>query len=127
MSFRSFLEDLDGAGLLKKVDGPVSPVREVTDRAWGKGPILFSRVEGVHGVQNVQGSECCLNILSSRALLSRALGIEPSQMVRHLAGLDHVSDPGEQMAPGVGSQAPADWGPGDLQGLYRLGASRGCG
>lgn len=89
MSFRSFLEDLDGAGLLKKVDGPVSPVREVTDRAWGKGPILFSRVEGVHGVQNVQGSECCLNILSSRALLARALGIEPSQMVRHLAGLDY--------------------------------------
>lgn len=45
----------------------------------------------------------------------------------HLAGLDHVADPGEQMAPGVGSQAPADYGPGDRQGLYRLGASRGCG
>lgn len=44
----------------------------------------------------------------------------------HLAGLDHVDDPGEQMAPGVGPQAPADYGPGDRQGLYRLGASRGC-
>ncbi|HPT19954.1 MAG TPA: UbiD family decarboxylase, partial [Methanothrix sp.] len=80
MSFRDFLEDLDGAGLLKKVDEPVSPIEEVTARSWGVGPILFS---------NVSGKKCCLNILGSRHLLARALGIQPSALVRHLAGVDY--------------------------------------
>jgi len=80
MSLRDFLVDLDGAGMLKKVHDPVSPILDVTARSWGTGPILFS---------SVAGRRCCLNILSSRILLARALGIEPSALVRHLAGMDY--------------------------------------
>ncbi len=80
MSFRDFLEDLDRAGLLKKVHEPVSAVEEVASRSWGKGPIFFS---------SVNGSKCCLNVLSSRSLLARALGIETEAMVRHLAAIDY--------------------------------------
>jgi len=41
MSLRDFLEELDGAGMLKKVHEPVSPILDVTARSWGTGPILF--------------------------------------------------------------------------------------
>lgn len=47
-----------------------------------------------------------------RALLLHELG--------HLAGLDHVDDPGELMYPDGPSRS--DYGPGDLEGLARLGA-----
>jgi len=80
MSFRGFLADLQKDGLLKEVHEPVSPVLEVTDRAWGKGPILFS---------NVNGHKCCLNILGTRHLLARALGISAKDMVSHLAGIGY--------------------------------------
>ena len=70
MSFRGFLADLKKDGLLKEVHESVSPVLEVTDRAWGKGPILFD---------NVDGHKCCLNILGTRPLLARALGIVSSR------------------------------------------------
>jgi UbiD family decarboxylase len=76
MSFRGFLADLERDGLLKEVHETVSPRLEVTDRAWGKGPILF---------HNVNGHKCCLNILGSRPLLARALGISAGDMVSHLA------------------------------------------
>lgn len=104
---------------------------------------LFSRfgyeVIGVTGPQVVAGPGPHRRYVSGYVLLKPYLNLVPGfgpgrsegnvllHELGHLAGLDHVSDPGEQMAPGVGSQAPADWGPGDLQGLYRLGASRGCG
>jgi UbiD family decarboxylase len=78
MSVRDFLADLKKDGLLKEVHGFVSPMREVTDRAWGKGPILFN---------NVDGHKCCLNILGTRALLARALGIDGKDMVSHLADI----------------------------------------
>lgn len=78
MSFRGYLEDLDAAGLLNHVHESVSPVREVTERSWGKGPILF---------HNVSGHQCCLNILGTRELLARALGVSPQDMVRHLSGV----------------------------------------
>jgi len=80
MSFRGFLADLQKDGLLKEVHEPVSPVLEVTDRAWGKGPILFS---------NVNGHKCCLNILGTRHLLARALGISAKDMVSHLADIGY--------------------------------------
>jgi UbiD family decarboxylase len=76
MSFRGFLADLEKDGLLKEVHESVSSVLEVTDRAWGKGPILFG---------NVDGHRCCLNILGTRPLLARALGIAGCDMVSHLA------------------------------------------
>jgi hypothetical protein len=40
--------------------------------------------------------------------------------VGHLVGLDHVDDPGELMYPETG--AMTEFGPGDLEGLGRLGA-----
>ena len=72
MSFRGFLADLKKDGLLKEVHEPVSPRLEVTEYAWGKGPIFFD---------NVDGHKCCLNILGTRSLLARALGIESKDMV----------------------------------------------
>jgi UbiD family decarboxylase len=80
MSFRGFLADLKKDGLLKEVHESVSSVLEVTDRAWGKGPILFD---------NVDGHKCCLNILGTRPLLARALGISAQDMVSHLAGIGY--------------------------------------
>jgi UbiD family decarboxylase len=80
MSFRGFLEELDKAGLVKHVHEPVSPLLELTDRAWGAGPILFD---------NVAGHKCCLNILSTRHLLARALGVPANEMVRHLSGIGY--------------------------------------
>ncbi len=80
MSFRGFLEDLDKDELLKKVQQSVSPIHEVAERAWGKGPILFG---------DVAGQKCCLNILSTRPLLAKALKIELDDMVAHLAGIGY--------------------------------------
>lgn len=80
MSFRGFLEDLDAAGLLNHVQESVSPVQEVTERSWGRGPILFD---------NVSGHKCCLNILGTRDLLARALGVAPQDMVRHLSQIGY--------------------------------------
>jgi UbiD family decarboxylase len=80
MSFRGFLADLKNDGLLKEVHESVSPLLEVTDRAWGKGPILFN---------NVDGHKCCLNILGTRSLLARALGISGKDMVTHLASIGY--------------------------------------
>ncbi len=80
MSFRGFLEELDENGLMKRVHEPVSPILEVTDRAWGKGPISFD---------NVSGHRCCLNILGTRDLLARALGIPGRDMVRRLSEIGY--------------------------------------
>jgi len=79
-SFRKFLEDLKRDDLLKEVHEKVSPRLEVTDRSWGKGPILF---------HNVDGHKCALNILSTRSMLARAMGISVEKMVPHLAGIDY--------------------------------------
>ncbi|MFB3765151.1 MAG: UbiD family decarboxylase [Methanotrichaceae archaeon] len=76
MSFRSFLDDLQKADLLKEVHEPVSPILEVASRAWGKGPILF---------HNADGHKCSLNVLGTRELLARALGTHARNLVHHLA------------------------------------------
>jgi hypothetical protein len=44
----------------------------------------------------------------------------------HLVGLDHVADERQIMHAGAAQTTPADYGPGDLAGLYELGSSRGC-
>lgn len=82
MSFRGFIDDLRKDRLLKEVQEPVSPVLDVTARAWGAGPILF---------HNVDGHKCILNILSSRDLLARALGVPAGDIVRHLSSIDYQS------------------------------------
>ncbi len=80
MSFRGFIEGLQKDGLLKEVREPISPFLDVTARSWGSGPILF---------HDVSGHKCCLNILGTRDLLSRALGVPAGDMVRHLSGIDY--------------------------------------
>ena len=80
MSFRGFLEGLQKDGLLKNVQEPVSPILDVTARSWGAGPVLF---------HDVLGHKCCLNILGTRGLLARALGVSAENMVRHLSGIDY--------------------------------------
>ena len=79
-SFRKFLADLKKDGLLREVPDILSPRLEVTDRAWGKGPIFFSHVDG---------HKCALNILSTRSLLARALGVPMGDMVPHLAEVSY--------------------------------------
>ena len=76
MSFRGFLEELSKAKLMKEVHEPVSPFLEVTARAWGAGPIFF---------ESVNGQKCCLNILGTRELLARAIGIPGQEMIRSLS------------------------------------------
>jgi hypothetical protein len=44
----------------------------------------------------------------------------------HLVGLDHIGDPNEIMHPGVDVRQGDGYGAGDLEGLWRLGASQGC-
>lgn len=75
MSFRSFLDDLQKADLLKEVHDLVSPVMEVASQAWGKGPILF---------HNVNGNKCCLNVLGTRDLLAKSLGTKAENLVHYL-------------------------------------------
>ena len=80
MSFRGFLDELKGKGLLKEVQEPISPVLEVANRSIGAGPILF---------QNVNDNRCCLNILGSRPLLAKALGIPQEEMVKYLSNIEY--------------------------------------
>ena len=79
-SFREFLAHLKSDGLLREVVDRLSARLEVTDRAWGMGPIYFS---------NVDGHKCALNILSTRDLLARALGVPAGKMVQHLAEIGY--------------------------------------
>lgn len=44
----------------------------------------------------------------------------------HVVGLAHVDDPNELMSPWTTESTLAGYGPGDLYGLWRLGASQGC-
>lgn len=80
MSFRDYLAGLKNAGLMKEVSEPVSPFLQVTDQAWGAGPIFFDDVES---------HKCCLNLLGSRDLLARSLGISSRDMIRHLGRLGY--------------------------------------
>jgi len=79
MSFRGFLHDLQEAGLLEEVDRPISPVLEAAALSLGAGPVLFN---------NVDGKNCCMNVLGSRDLLARALSTSKEDMVKELARVD---------------------------------------
>ena len=78
MSFRSFLEELREAGQMKDIAEPVSPYLDVAARAWSEGPLYFN---------NVNGQECCLNILGTRDLLAMALKVPIKDMVSYLSGV----------------------------------------
>ncbi len=44
----------------------------------------------------------------------------------HVVGLDHVADPHEAMFGAISQTTGDGYGPGDLRGLWSLGASQGC-
>ncbi|CAD7769892.1 3-octaprenyl-4-hydroxybenzoate carboxy-lyase [Candidatus Methanoperedenaceae archaeon GB50] len=77
--FSSFVESLERDGLLKVIERPVSPVYEVT-RVVGDSvePLLFTDVSGWRVV---------VNLLGTREMLSRALGIPVDRLARTLAGM----------------------------------------
>jgi len=80
MSFRGFVEGLRNDRLMDEVEGPVSPYLEAAYRGWNAGPMFF---------QNVDGHKCVMNLLGTRDLLGRALGVPVPQMVRHLSSLEY--------------------------------------
>ncbi len=77
--FSSFVESLERDGLLRVIERPVSPVYEVT-RVAGDSvePLLFTDVSGWRVV---------VNLLGTREMLSRALGIPLDRLARTLAGM----------------------------------------
>jgi UbiD family decarboxylase len=75
MSFRGFIEQIRSEGKLTEITKPLSPVYEVSSNA-GKGPELYT---------NVNGSKVVMNLLSSRELLAKALGVTPDKIIEHLS------------------------------------------
>ncbi|HEX7628599.1 MAG TPA: UbiD family decarboxylase [Candidatus Methanoperedens sp.] len=75
MSFRGFIEQLRSEGKLTEIKTPLSPVYEVSAAA-GKEPVLYT---------NVNGSKLFMNLLSSRELLAKALGVKPDKIIEHLS------------------------------------------
>ncbi len=75
MSLRNFLNKLKGEGKLEEVNRPLSPVFEVSSIVENK-PTLFT---------NVNGSKVVMNILSSRELLSDALGVKQEKIIEYLS------------------------------------------
>jgi UbiD family decarboxylase len=83
MSFRAFLDGLLADSLMEEVFEPVSPIIDASARAARAGPILFHDIEGMRS---------CVNILGTRSLLARALGVPTRDMVRHLSGIDYSGE-----------------------------------
>src|SRR3990170_1043782 len=75
MNFRGFLELLKSEGNLKEIKKPLSPVYEVSATIRDE-PTLFT---------NVAGKKVVMNILSSRDLLAKALGVAPDGIINHLS------------------------------------------
>ncbi|NPV63149.1 MAG: UbiD family decarboxylase [Methanotrichaceae archaeon] len=80
MSFRGFIEGLRDGGLIEEIAEPVSANLEAAARGWGRGPIFF---------RNIDGHQCAMNLLGTREMLGRALGVAVPQMVQHLSGLEY--------------------------------------
>ena len=77
--FSSFVGSLERDGLLKVIERPVSPEYEVTQITGGSvEPSLFT---------DVSGRRVAVNVLGTREMLSRALGIPVDQMARTLAAI----------------------------------------
>jgi len=80
MSLRGFLRELGEASLLEEVREQVSPHYEAAARSYQAGPMFF---------HNLGGSQACINVIGTRDILARALGIPAQDMVRHLSSLDY--------------------------------------
>ncbi|HDM36289.1 MAG TPA: UbiD family decarboxylase [Candidatus Syntrophoarchaeum butanivorans] len=79
MGLREFMNELKERGDLVEIDDPVSSdldacriAREI------ERPILF---------KNLSGMRACINLISSREILSRVLGVEPDKIAPRLADL----------------------------------------
>ena len=83
---RNFLDELDGTGDLVHVRKEASPKYEiaaVASRLDGK-PILFEKIRESDGYKVAAG------VCSTRALLARALGVDPGQLLpRIIEGIEH--------------------------------------
>jgi UbiD family decarboxylase len=80
MSFRGFLDELRNTGLMKEIYSQVSPVIEAATISRNSGPVFF---------HNIDQRQACMNILGTRELLARALGIPKEEMVKYLSNIDH--------------------------------------
>ncbi len=76
---REFIERLKEEAMLEIVKEPVSPIFEAARIAKGKGPILFEQINGFKAV---------VNLISSRQILARALGIDQADMIKKLIGVE---------------------------------------
>ncbi|KCZ71988.1 UbiD family decarboxylase [Candidatus Methanoperedens nitroreducens] len=75
IGLRRFLEQLRSEGVLREIREPLSPVYEVSATV-GKEPTLFT---------DVNGSRVVMNILGSRELLAKALGVPHDRIIHHLS------------------------------------------
>ena len=75
MSFREFLDKLKADGKLREVKTPVSPLYGIT-ASQIKEPVLFT---------DVNGSKVAMNILGSREMLAKALGVPQDGIIKHLS------------------------------------------
>ncbi|MHC1595294.1 MAG: UbiD family decarboxylase [Candidatus Syntropharchaeales archaeon] len=79
MGFREFLAELKRSGDLIEVDEPVSSELEACRIARKtENPILF---------KNLSGMRSCTNLLGSRSILSKALGVGSGSLATHLSDL----------------------------------------
>ena len=76
---REFIERLREEAILGIIKEPVSPIFEAARIAHGKGPVLF---------EDVNGSKAVVNLLSSRQILAKALGIGQADMIQKLISVE---------------------------------------
>ncbi|VUT28153.1 MAG: 3-octaprenyl-4-hydroxybenzoate decarboxylase [Candidatus Syntrophoarchaeum sp. GoM_oil] len=84
MGFREFLDELKKSGDLIEVDEPVSSELEACRIARkAESPILFKDLSGMKG---------CTNLIGSREILSKALGVKSGNIAAHLSDLPTKGD-----------------------------------
>ena len=90
-------------------------------------PDLAGRVAGVggHWVQNGRRFDGYVVLDNSQPLTRASWRQTLTHEIGHVLGLGHAASP-EQVMYGGAAPATPRWGAGDLAGLSRLGAARGC-
>ncbi|OFV67892.1 MAG: UbiD family decarboxylase [Candidatus Syntrophoarchaeum caldarius] len=84
MSFRAFLDELEECGELIEIDEPVSPELEACRIARKTdSPILF---------KDLSGKRACVNLIGSRNILSKVLGVKKEHIAAHLVDLPSESE-----------------------------------
>ncbi len=72
---RQFVQYLMDSGQLETIKRPVSPILEAQRLASGRGPVLFSNIDGCRAI---------VNLIGSRSLLARALGVDQPRLMNKL-------------------------------------------